>query len=445
MTNALLIAAAIVSVGLLVAGVALWLWRPRETRADDVGLALLSGAVIALVVFGAQVGIEARIRDADQAARDEEKQALRLSLSSSRSLEGIDLSDRSDLQGIYLGRKRLRYSLLGGADMSGSSLVLADLRETDLREASLRGAQLRRADLERAFITSADLDAADLSFADLAGARLSWASLAGASLRSVTARNAEMIRSDFEQADLQGADLSGTDARKADFTGANLRDAVLDFADFGGADPRLAQFGSLRRLPGRESVLEEFLEYLKDPALGVSFRVLTREARFGELRVLGDFRGADLRGADLREAAFSCAVIGGFGGSPPDVDCSGVVLDPGDYRRLLAATSVHEESPQASQLAEVLTAARYSVPSGFVVDPLAGMDEERARKVLESEAFVRDVFVPLTGLRSSRPRLGRVGPNRASRAPATTPPHASPTASTSARSVRCGASPEASY
>ena len=74
---------------LLVAGVALWLWRPRETRAYDVGLALLSGAVIALVVFVAQVGFDSRIRDADAArAQEEERQALRLSLGSSRSLEG---------------------------------------------------------------------------------------------------------------------------------------------------------------------------------------------------------------------------------------------------------------------------------------------------------------------------------------------------------------------
>ena len=387
---------------LLVAGVALWLWRPRETRAYEVGLALLSGAVIALVVFVAQVGFDSRIRDADAArAEEEERQALRLSLGSSRSLEGVDLSGRKDLREINLGRKRLRYSLLRGADLHGASLVGADMRETDLRDAFLHRAQLRRADLQRAFVTSADLGSADLSSANLSGARLSWASLAGARLRSATVRGAEVIRADLSGADLQAADLAGVDARRAALRGADLRDTVLDFANLAGSDLRRAQFGSLRRLPGRESAEQEILEYLEDPAVGVSFRSTSlREARFGEFRVLGDFSGADLRGADLREAEFSCPVLGdGFGELSLEDECSGLVLHHRDHRRLLAATSVYDESPEVSRLSEVLAAAGYAVPSAFVVDSFQLMAREDAREELDSLRFLVDVFAPLTGLR----------------------------------------------
>ena len=89
-------------------------------------------------------------------------------------------------------RANLRY-----ADLCGTNLCGADLRDANLRYADLCGTNLR----------DANLRGADLRYADLCGANLRGADLRDANLRD---------------ADLRGADLCG-----ANLCGANLRDADL--------------------------------------------------------------------------------------------------------------------------------------------------------------------------------------------------------------------------
>jgi uncharacterized protein YjbI with pentapeptide repeats len=419
-STALLIVAGVLSCSLLAAGAVLWMRGERETRGYDLGLAALSGGTIALVVLIAQVGIDMSVRNSERTrSARAEKDGLRLSLSSTRSLEGIDLSEREDLEGINLGRKSLRYSHLAGADLEDASFVLADLRETDLRRASLQRAQLRRARLQRAFIDGARLDAADLSNADLGGARLSWASLAGANLQGAAVRQADLVRANLGGSDLREADLTGVDARAASLVRADARGARLDFADLGRSDLRRARIGPLEPVPGRWTAYDAVLGPPDALAIAVSFHDADlRGASLRGLAVLGDFRGADLRGADLSGAMVSCHLAGPV--PTKATTCDETAPEAVDYRRLLDATSLSRESSHVDVLTWILMTAGYSVPGPFqerAFDalanrlPLQGLDRaaeiifmspDQARKRLESVAMARQVLAPLAGLEVER-------------------------------------------
>ena len=118
----------------------------------------------------------------------------------------------------------LTAAVKSGADLGGADLIGANLCVADLRGANLGGADLIGANLYGANLSGANLGGANLRRADLYGANLSGADLGGADLYG-----ADLIGANLGGADLYGADLIGADLRRADLSGANLGGANLPF------------------------------------------------------------------------------------------------------------------------------------------------------------------------------------------------------------------------
>jgi uncharacterized protein YjbI with pentapeptide repeats len=139
-------------------------------------------------------------------------------------LRGLDAERKgSVLQFLYesgLISKDKQIINLSGANLSGASLMRADLRGVDLSGASLMRANLASANLREADLLKANLSGADLFQADLRGADLSRALLFEADLRG---------------ASLFGADLRGASMREAWLNKAELASALLFEADLRGA------------------------------------------------------------------------------------------------------------------------------------------------------------------------------------------------------------------
>lgn len=197
-----------------------WPHRTDPVRRGDLGLALMTGALIAFSVLLLQLLFDLRLADADaQRIARAEQQSFLDSVSREENLAGVDFSGK-DMHGFFLQ----------GKDFSGANLHEADLSSADLRLTKLVGTDMRGAKLEKALLDSADLHEAKLQdveapdasfyFANLEGARLVRANLRGANFRIATAR-----------ADFRGADLTGVDMYNADLAPSNLRGAILVGAD----------------------------------------------------------------------------------------------------------------------------------------------------------------------------------------------------------------------
>jgi len=124
----------------------------------------------------------------------------------------------------------LRRAKLGGADLSGASLVGAVAQRTDFAGANLTGANAASANLHRASLAGASLAGASLSHANLEEADLTGADLADTSLTGVYA-----IRARFDGAQLDGADLTAGDFGVARWEGADLAGADVRTANLRGA------------------------------------------------------------------------------------------------------------------------------------------------------------------------------------------------------------------
>ena len=171
----------------------------------------------------------------------------------------------ANLVGTLLTNAALRNANLSGAKLWLANLKLADLREANLREAKLsvallKGADLSEANLRQAAVSLSNLRGADLSKAELKGARafranlrganlsranlskvtVPWSNLRGANLRGANLWEALLSWSNLREADLREANLGLANLRGANLSGANLRGAFLDGAK--GADSKkLAQ------------------------------------------------------------------------------------------------------------------------------------------------------------------------------------------------------------
>jgi uncharacterized protein YjbI with pentapeptide repeats len=182
-------------------------WKEPEGR-EELGIRLLTGAVVAVAILGLQVFFDQRLssiedrRRADEMARNQRldeqaaRQSLRLTIGIQPNLQYIDLSGR-DLASFYLGGKNLR----------GAHLVKTNLRKAILARANLTNAILEGAHLEGAHLDNARLKNAGLQWAHLQGAVLSQAKIGDA---------------DFSYADLRGADLEtaiNPPNHEASFTG----------------------------------------------------------------------------------------------------------------------------------------------------------------------------------------------------------------------------------
>ncbi len=119
----------------------------------------------------------------------------------------------------------------GECDLSGASLMGANLSGAELGAANLSGANLFGADLSGAELNCAFLCGADLTFANLSGADLSEAFLGGGNLSNAQLNNCPVTDgcqgvADLCSADLSQANLTGADLGQANLTGTT----ILSFA-----------------------------------------------------------------------------------------------------------------------------------------------------------------------------------------------------------------------
>jgi uncharacterized protein YjbI with pentapeptide repeats len=235
-TSVILVVAAILLVSTVIPGIRLyWPQRRDPVSRTDLGVALMTGALIAFAVLALQILVELRAQnDATQRQREADRQALLLVLGRQRDISGIDL-DKRDLSGAYLVGKTFHGANLAGANLKNASLEEASLIEANLVHAVLYNAHLDRADLREADLADASLAGANLNGAKLDGDRLIRVNFTDADLSNAwmraDLRGARLIRARLVGARLDPADLQGADLRGADLEDANLRRANLQGVD----------------------------------------------------------------------------------------------------------------------------------------------------------------------------------------------------------------------
>src|SRR3954451_20393646 len=134
----------VVFVACVVAGLYFW-WPTRYDPASrgSIGVALMTGAILAFAIFLLQILMNATEQGR---IRDREREGLRLQLAIEDNLGGIDLRDK-DLAGFYLAGKQLTEAKLQKADLSDANLSAADLQRAHLDDANLRNVDLSAANL----------------------------------------------------------------------------------------------------------------------------------------------------------------------------------------------------------------------------------------------------------------------------------------------------------
>jgi Pentapeptide repeats (8 copies) len=117
----------------ILVGLVLW-WppSPEPDRNSDLGASIVGGGIVAFVVLYLDQVL----------SRRQEKNLLRLQLSTGTQFEGVDLSNQ-DLSGFYLPSKNFSYANLEGADLRGATLSSSTFNGTRLKGADLRGANLQ--------------------------------------------------------------------------------------------------------------------------------------------------------------------------------------------------------------------------------------------------------------------------------------------------------------
>lgn len=129
---------------------------------------------------------------------------------------------RADCDGLWLNGVNLDGTCLEAAsvyqvNLSGASLIEANLRHAELGTSILHQVRCLDADLRGARLVKADLREADFSGADLREANL----------RKARAHGAVFVRADLRLADLRGCDLGGADLRHARLEGAPASDLTI--------------------------------------------------------------------------------------------------------------------------------------------------------------------------------------------------------------------------
>jgi uncharacterized protein YjbI with pentapeptide repeats len=232
----------------------MWPLRHDPAGRMNLGISLMTGAVVAISILLIQVFADIRLRDSDARRQLESARAnLQLTISTQRNLTALKLE--GDLRGLYMYNKILRDAVfvdvdlrdvvLSGSDLSGARFYNTrgnvvdldganlDYVKTPTRLVSFTRASFREAILTHAELGSAQMDNAHLELADLTQAQLSNASLRGAWLPAATLSDARLIGADLTGATLDGettmdgADLSGAILERAALSGVDLRNAIL--------------------------------------------------------------------------------------------------------------------------------------------------------------------------------------------------------------------------
>jgi len=127
--------ALVLMIPFLVVLLGLWLWWPwylMPDRRSDLGATLVGGGIVAFAVLYLEQVLSQR----------QEKNILRLQLSTGTNFEGVDLSNQ-DLSGFYLPGKSFNHANLTGANLRGATLSGTSFIRTRLTGADLRGANLQ--------------------------------------------------------------------------------------------------------------------------------------------------------------------------------------------------------------------------------------------------------------------------------------------------------------
>jgi uncharacterized protein YjbI with pentapeptide repeats len=248
-TSVIFVVAGILLVGTLIPGLRLyWPQRRDPVSRTDLGVALLTGALIAFAVLALQILVELRAQNEGiHRQREADRQALLLLLGRQQNLSGLDLHGK-DLKDAYLASKVLRGAKLEGADLAGTSLEGANLVEARLVGAKLDKARLNNADLRNADLTGATLVGAKLVDAQLDAASLSPTKDGKTTDLSRADLSNAFVRSDLRGANLTGAILVGTRFAPANLEGADLTGADLQFADLRGANLKGAKLAESKHL-----------------------------------------------------------------------------------------------------------------------------------------------------------------------------------------------------
>lgn len=177
--------------GLTGLALGLWasLWDDRTKRqlvvgemAADVGIALMTGAVVGLVLLAVQADDE-EDRFERETRRDNVRFVREVAMQPDPTVKPFYALDLQDAQ-------------LGGLDLSGAEFAGADLSSATLIDTDLTDANLVRVDLRDAVLVDSTLVGSNLDFADLSNTRLEGVDLTDAS---------------FTGTDLSGADLTGAE------------------------------------------------------------------------------------------------------------------------------------------------------------------------------------------------------------------------------------------
>jgi uncharacterized protein YjbI with pentapeptide repeats len=170
----------------IAAGVRLWMpMSSRKASRADVGVALMTGAVVAIVVLLLEVSTQLRFNDIEsRRAKDQARQALLLQVAVADHLAGARFSNE-DLHDFYFVSKDLTDANFSGANLRNAIFISATLVSAHLDHADLRGANLSAANLQEADLSKANLTGgAILSQACLQGTDLQGATMTGADLSS---------------------------------------------------------------------------------------------------------------------------------------------------------------------------------------------------------------------------------------------------------------------
>jgi uncharacterized protein YjbI with pentapeptide repeats len=127
---------------------------------------------------------------------------------------------------------------LSEANLMGTDLARAYLRDANLRDANLRQGSFRRANLSFANLRGADLNEANLGEANLRESNLRGARLGRANITRVNLSEADLRGANLNEANLVGADLRVADLSGARLTGANMRGTHLGRTNLNGANLR---------------------------------------------------------------------------------------------------------------------------------------------------------------------------------------------------------------
>jgi uncharacterized protein YjbI with pentapeptide repeats len=226
-----------------------------------------------------------------------------------RDLTGVDLSNL-DLSGINLQGALLESANFEGTNLSGAVLAGAVLARANFTRAHLEGAVLLGANLGRAILREAqliggiDMTGATLMYADMSGASFQGAKLdrvdmfeaifRGVSFREIQGTMLNFIQSDlsdvsFARAQVLKCNFVETTLNNVDFTGATLTQSVFVSSRGTGVKFRGASAGNLRAVKESAFPGADFLGAFLD---GSNLRGTNLE-------------GADLSGASLSNADFS--------------------------------------------------------------------------------------------------------------------------------------------